>query len=124
MAEIVQKSSPDVVGRIMCVLFIVYGGAWIIIIGIDGTGIVETLLGGPFVILGLLWLIKDITRARLILGFLGAIGTFYGAIAWSNAIRLQSGWIMTVYSIALLALSLGIIFSVTCSWPDEPQYGP
>jgi len=123
MAETVQTSASNVVGRIMCVLFLVYGGAWIFIIGIEGTELVNALLGVPFIVFGCLWWIKDTPGARLAFGVLGTIGTFYSAIAWSNTIWLQSRWLMTLYSIALLALSLGIIFSVTCAWPDYDEYG-
>ncbi|MDF1541371.1 MAG: hypothetical protein P1Q69_20905 [Candidatus Thorarchaeota archaeon] len=123
MAEIFQASGPNSVGRIMCLLYIAYGVVWIFIIGFEGVGLLYALLGGPFIIFGLLWLLRDTPRVRLIFGVVGAIGTFYSAISWSNTIGVEAGSLMTVYSIALLALSLGIICSSTCSWPDEQQYG-
>ncbi len=122
MAEILQIPSSNILGRIMCLLFMIYGIMWAVIIGLEGAELIYALLGSPFIIFGLLWLPRDTPSVRLILGVIGAIGTFYSAIIWSNTMWSLSRSLMTIYSIVLLALSLGIILSVTCSWPAE-QYG-
>ncbi len=112
-----KKPRTDPLGLIMCFLLIIYGASWTFE-GYFEVGMID-IWGPLFVLLGLVWFVVHIERARIVFSFLGVIGGFFGASYWGFFYGThQYAWVCAGLSIVVFVTSGAMLCNYLCTWPD------
>lgn len=117
-----REPETDTLGQIMCFVLIMYGAIWTVE-GYIEIGMVD-IWGALFFLLGLIWLVVRVERARIVLSILGVIGGFFGASYWGFFYGIyQNAWICAALSIVVFVASGAMLCNYLCTWPDYKWTG-